>query len=143
MTSLSDVFEMFLSLITDDLYSIFDAQDTEDDLILLLKQIVPKFEFPREPISIENGVFNRELIQEEINILANLMMEQWLRRKIMDQRNVRLEYGDKDFALRSQQAHLKVLNETMREIKEETHYMQRMYNRRTADGRPNYIGLMG
>lgn len=145
MTPFSSIFEVFLSQITDDLYSIFDEKETEKDLTLLLRQAIPRFEFPKDALDVdlEEKVFKRELTMEEINILANLMSEIWLKRKIKDTRVIYMEYGDKDFSLKSQASHLKVLNETLNEMKIETHYMQRMYNRRTKTGQPNYSGIAG
>jgi len=147
MTPFSLIFEFFLSQISDDLYSIFDEQDTENDLTLLLSQAVPNFRFPRQnlinSLDISNRRFNIVLNQEEINIITALMKISWLERKIADQRIIHLEYSDKDFSLKSQQAHLKALNETLVEMERRTLFMQNMYNRRTLSGLPNYDGIAG
>lgn len=144
-TPFSEVFEIFLSLITDDLYSIFDEKETEEDLCILLKQAIPRFEFPKDVIELDsiNKSFTRILTIEEINIIGNIMAELWLGRKIKDQRIINMEYGDKDFSMKSQGSHLKVLNDTLKDLKIETHYMQKLYNRRTKTGTPNYSGIAG
>lgn len=147
MTPFSTIFEFFLSQITDDLYSLFDEKDTEEDLTLLLRQAIPNFQFPRQylmnSVDVTNKCLTVDLDQEEINIITALMKMLWLERKIADMRVIMLEYGDKDFSLKSQQAHLKVLNETLDKMEIRTHYMQRMYNRRTKTGQPNYKGIAG
>ena len=97
-TPFSDIYESFLSKITDDMYMELTKTDTYKMLQDLLISAIPKFEFPRfnlfdyelgEDI-IEDvldysgfidsvneykvGFFNSKLTAEEINILATYMV---------------------------------------------------------------------
>lgn len=145
MTPFSSIFEIFFNQITDDLYCIFDEKETEEDLILLLKQSIPQFEFPKTllDINLEEKCFVNDLSMEEINILASIMVKVWLKRATQDQRLIRLEYGDKDFSMGNQSTHLKILDAKLKDIEQEIYYMQRLYNRRTKTGQPNYSGIAG
>ena len=105
-TKFSKVYNAFLGKITDDMYMELTPQDTLTDLLNLLLDALPGFEFPRKSldyvinrktidsseitendfvISTENDIslidesaFNADLSLEEINILALLMMRSWL-----------------------------------------------------------------
>jgi hypothetical protein len=78
-----------LGKITDDMYMELTPEDTIRDLRNLLVDAIPNFEFPRkslEYILVEDGdsmlsdasYFLVELSNEEINILATLMLGSWL-----------------------------------------------------------------
>ena len=94
-TPFSDIYESFLSKITDDMYMELTKEDTYKMLEDLLLSSIPKFEFPRFDIfdyqkgkeeEIANpetgeptteyivGFFNSKLSLEEINILATYMI---------------------------------------------------------------------
>lgn len=97
-TKFSTVYDCFLGKITDDMYMELTPLDTLKDLRSLLIDAIPGFEFPRKnindyTISVESddlkdeytnfvlndqSTFNIVLTQEEINILAILMMCGWL-----------------------------------------------------------------
>lgn len=56
-------------------------EDTEADLINILVDAIPGFEFPRFPLydyDLEAKTYNVHLTTEEIDILARLMYETWL-----------------------------------------------------------------
>lgn len=107
-TQFSEVYNAFLSKITDDMYMELTPQDTIADLQNLLIGAIPGFEFPRQSLSysiaqetvmayevkendfvisenenirvIDKSAFSADLTYEEINILAILMMREWLQR---------------------------------------------------------------
>ena len=85
-TSFSSIYESFLSKITDDMYMELSKEDTNKILEELLVSSIPKFEFPRfnlyDYTVSEDGedFFQDDLTSEEINILANLMVCNWLQR---------------------------------------------------------------
>ena len=105
-TLFASVYNRFLGKITDDMYMELTPKDTIKDLQNLLIDAIPGFEFPRKSLEYnileraidKNSVniqgfiietadgegyedasyFNVDLISEEINILAILMMNSWL-----------------------------------------------------------------
>jgi hypothetical protein len=107
-TSFATVYNCFLSKITDDMYLELTPEDTLKDLQNLLLNAIPGFEFPKVRLDkylievveintdlvtsndfvighttenfvlVERSYFGHELTNEEINILAILMMEGWV-----------------------------------------------------------------
>lgn len=95
-TSFQEIYDRFFGKITDDMYFIWTKEDTEKDLLNILLDAIPGFEFPRFPLydyNIENLEFNCHLTSEEINILAHLMYNTWLQRQIASIENVRMKYS--------------------------------------------------
>ena len=119
----------------------------------MLISAIPGFEFPRKNINkytLEaaapaNGantidylnddcsVFMMELTQEEINILAVLMMCNWLQRQITSIENVRMKYSGSDFKFTSQANHMSKVQALKTEYERLGFHMQRLYKRRKAD----------
>ena len=98
------IYDRFLSKITDDLYLELTEQDTYNDLQTILINSISGFEFPRFPIFnyqiVEYlnadgdeaiGYFESVLTLEEIDIISDLMMIEWLRRQIASVENTRMK----------------------------------------------------
>jgi hypothetical protein len=102
-----------------------------------LVYIIPNFEFPRKnlydyslsPISVyeesieDTSTFNVELTEEEINILAILMMGAWLQRQITSIENTRMKYSGSDFKMTSQANHLSKLLNLLEESRRDSFHM--------------------
>ena len=147
------VYDRFLSKITDDLYLELTEADTYSDLQTILINAIPGFEFPRKPIfnySIiayandygdsatedlerEEGFFNCELSMEEIDILSDLMMIEWLGRQIASIENIRMKYSGSDFKFTSQANHLDKLLKTKQNFLLGNKHKQRLYKRRNVN----------
>jgi hypothetical protein len=50
---------------------------------------------------VDTSYFKEELTSEEINILAILMMSNWLQRQITTIENIRMKYSGTDFKMTS------------------------------------------
>ena len=76
-------------------------------------------------------------LDEEINILAIIMMEGWLQRQVTSIENIRMKYSGSDFKMTSQANHLSKLLALQTECRRQSHHMQRLYKRRrfVEDGR--------
>ena len=80
--------------------------------------------------------FSAELDSEEINILAILMMSNWLQRQITTIENIRMKYSGTDFKMTSQANHLAKLLSLQSEVNRQSLHMQRLYKRRrNKDGK--------
>lgn len=79
---------------------------------------------------VDKSYFNTELTNEEINILAVLMLRGWLTRQINSCEIVRMKYTGTDFKMTSQANHLSKLISLKEEIEQESLHMQRLYKRR-------------
>ena len=171
-TKFSSVYNRLLEKITDDLYVELTPQDTLRDLQHLLIDAISGFEFPRknlydyelstaevdnssltgssfiiEPLEdnrslVDNSSFANDLTEEEMNILALLMMNGWLQRQVTSIENTRQKYSGTDFKLTSQANHLSKLLSLQTETQRQAFHMQRLYKRRryTDDGsyEPNW-----
>lgn len=167
-TQFSQVYSRFLGNITDDMYMELTPQDTIRDLRNLIINAIPGFEFPRKNLYtysistitkpstevteddfvmstdehsnalIENSSFEAELSSEEINILATLMMINWVQRQVTSIENTRMKYSGSDFKFTSQANHLAKLLTLLTETQRQSHHMQRLYKRRRFDSEGKY-----
>ena len=92
---------------------------------------------PIPEVYIERSHFSVDLTEEEINILAILMMCAWLNRQVASIENIRMKYSGSDFKFTSQANHLSKLLSLLEETQRQSHHMQRLYKRRKTDGKGN------
>ena len=72
------------------MYMEWTEEDTKADLYNILMAAIPNFEFPRFPLYDYNeDSYNVHLTGEEINILAVLMMIEWVQRQTVSIENTR------------------------------------------------------
>lgn len=81
-------------------------------------------------VVVENSYFTTDLTSEEINILALLMMCDWLQRQVTSIENIRMKYSGPDFKMTSQANHLSKLLTLLSECQRQAFHMQRLYKRR-------------
>lgn len=81
-------------------------------------------------VLVEDSYFEAELTSEEINILAILMMINWVQRQVTSIENTRMKYSGTDFKMTSQANHLAKLINLLSECQRQSHHMQRLYKRR-------------
>ena len=146
MTNFQKVYDRFLGKITDDMYLEWTKEDTIRDCENILKDAIPGFEFPRQSLEFEGEAFKADLTEEEINILAILMMKTWFQRQLTSVENIRMKYSGSDFKLTSQANHLSKLISLMDNTDKLDRHMQRLYKRRkTEDGKikSNWSILLG
>jgi hypothetical protein len=156
-TPFSDIYNSFLSKLTDDMYMELDEQQTHRLLEELLLSAIQKFEFPRFDITnyetsheeviikeledgstveeavVTEGHFNIVLIQEEINILATYMVVEWLSQQLASVENTRMKYSGSDFKFTSQANHMAKILNLKQEYEREGFHLQRLYKRRKRD----------
>lgn len=162
-TPFSNVYDSFLSKITEDMYMELNELDTFRLLEELLLNALPKFEFPRQNINdyeleefydeeYYNGVesnnkeviaflynkghFNVNLSLEEIDIIATYMVAGWLSQQLASVENTRMKYSGSDFKFTSQANHMTKILALKKDYEREGFHLQRLYKRR-------YIGANG
>jgi hypothetical protein len=86
--------------------------------------------------------FNVDLSLHEIEILANFMKLEWIKRKINSVSLLQQMVGDKDFRLTSQANHLKVLIDLKSETEKEINSLVTKYSY-TNKRQSLYGGLSG
>lgn len=142
-TKFTKVYDRFFDKITDDMYVELTVQDTEKDCQSLLISAINAFEFPKRSLAYtidavdedmsEESSFNEDLNNNEIEILAGLMVSAWLQRQIASIDNTRQKYYGNSFKLTSQASHLNALLKLKEEIDKQNHKQQRLYGRRQID----------
>jgi hypothetical protein len=133
MTPFQQIYDRFFGKITDDMYMEWTQEDTEKDVLNILLDAIPGFEFPRFPLydyDVNSAQFNSDLTSEEINIFALLMLNNWLQRQITSVENTRQKYSGSDFKMTSQANHLDKLMTLKQETERQSHHYQRLYKRR-------------
>ena len=159
-TPFSEVYESFLSKITDDMYMELSKRETYNMLEDLLISSIPKFEFPRKSLFdyqrgfyipeedckcddncgcpgkdsyVFTGYFNCALTQEEINILSTYMIVEWIGQQLASVENTRMKYSGTDFKFTSQANHMQKLLVIKKDYEREGFHLQRLYKRRILD----------
>ena len=77
--------------------------------------------------------FNADLDDEEINILALIMVEAWVERQLASTEVTRMKYSGSDFKFTSQANHMSKLLSLRTEVRRQAFHMQRLYKRRRTD----------
>lgn len=103
MTSLQTVYDAFLGKMLDDEWTMWEDSEMKEDWRSLLMAAMPWFKFPRVSLDIgldenNNEVFNEDLNNEEIQILATYMKCEWLNRTILTWENIKPLYEERDFS---------------------------------------------
>lgn len=151
-TSFSVIYSSFLSKVTDDMYGeTWTEQDVMKDLELMLRSAVTKFRFPRFPIfdyvlsDEENeGFFNSVLSYDEIEILAQLMMVEWMTRQLATYENTKQKtYSSSDFKLSSQANHMDKLMKIRASFEADVSKTQNLYSRRKRDDKGMFKSTLG
>ena len=139
-TYFESIYSVFLTKVTDEMY----AETWTENLLIAA---IPRFRFPKFKIFdfkksvvneegeiVEQGYFNAVLTYEEISILSNLMVVEWLTRQIMTTENTRQKvYSSSDFKVSSQANHLDKLRKLKESYIAECKTEQVMYGRRRID----------
>lgn len=136
MTSFDDVYKIFLSKITDDMYMELTPEDTVELLNDLLLGSLHYFEFPRQNINdidLDAQYFMVDLTPEEQNIIATYMIVDWLGQQLASVENIRMKYSGSDFKFTSQANHMQKLLQLKKDYERMGFHLQRLYKRRKAD----------
>lgn len=140
MTSLTKVYDAFLSKMLDDEYANWTRDEVEEDLYSLLLAARPWFKFPRKSLEIVDDQFVEDLTNEEIQILSTFMKCEWLNRTILTWENVKPLYEEKDF---SQANLIDKFTQLLKEEKDNAKRLEAVYYR-SINGRPfDYSKLSG
>lgn len=135
MTEYQTVYDAFLAKIKEDDW----AYETDIDMMLcdwrsILESAIPFFKFPKVSLERDNDGFFADLGSDEIQILANLMKEEWLSRTINSWENVKVMYDERDF---SQANLLDKFIKLQENVQAKNRKLQKIYYRSSIDKRDN------
>ena len=134
-------------------YEIKTAVKREDELVPddfvigVVWGTIPEDDAQIPNVIVEQSSFAAELTDEEINILALLMMCAWVNRQVASIENTRMKFTSSDFKMTSQANHLSKMMNLLTEVQRQSFHMQSLYKRRkiTTDGiyASNWSSLRG
>ena len=136
-TSFQEMYDFFLSGITDDMYMEMTEEDTQEVLEELLTSAITSFEFPHwsNPfiLDLENKTFTEKLTLTEMKVIQCYMISEWIGYQLANVDLVRQKYSGSDFKFTSQASHIKQLTAMKQEYDLKALKMQRLYSRREVD----------
>lgn len=131
MTPYQKIYDAFLAKINEDDWSDdTDIEIIEKDWRSILESAIPFFKFPRVALTRDEEGFLNDLGEEEVQILANLMKEEWLSRTINTWENVKVMYDERDF---SQANLLDKFIKLLEQCQEKNRKLQKQYSRSILD----------
>lgn len=110
-----------------------DELTTDDFVIGVVWGVLPEDNAQVPEVIVEQSSFAADLTEEEINILAIMMMVSWVNRQVASIENTRMKYTSADFKMTSQANHLSKLMNLLAETQRQSFHMQRLYKRRKVD----------
>lgn len=133
MKTLRDVYNAFLCKVNEDdwanCYSQEDLEWFTKDWRAFLESAIPYFKFPRCKLTIDEEkeeFLDENMGNEEIEVLANFMKQEWLKRTIDSWENIKTQYDESDF---SQANLLKTFISLREQIKDEARKNEARYYR--------------
>lgn len=118
----------------EDVKVIYRSETTTDDFILaVVWDELPEGNDQEQRVIVDASHFSVGLTEEEINILAILMMTGWVQRQVTSIENTRMKYSGSDFKMTSQANHLQKLLSLLNECNRQSIHMQRLYKRRRTE----------
>ncbi len=136
-TSFQEMYDFFLSGITDDMYMEMTEEDTQEVLEELLTSAITSFEFPHwnNPfiLDLKNKTFTEKLTLTEMKVIQCYMISEWIGYQLANVDLVRQKYSGSDFKFTSQASHIKQLTAMKQEYDLKALKMQRLYSRREVD----------
>lgn len=136
-TTFQEVYDFFLSGITDDMFLEMTKEDTQEMLQEILVAAFPHYEFPqwKNPFDLDmvKKEFTAKLTLEDMRILRSYMIVQWIGFQLANVDLVRQKYSGSDFSFTSQAAHMKQLIAMKQEYEREGFHLQRLQGRRYVD----------
>ena len=147
MITLMDVYDSFLSKVNEDDWArCRTKEDLEwflQDWRAFLNSAIPYFKFPHCKLDIdeEKQVFiDENMSQDEVEVLAVFMKQEWLKRTIDSWENIKTQYDESDF---SQAKLLSTFIELRKQVQTEAEELQAIYYRSVAKRPFHYRNLAG
>ena len=136
-TPLQTIYNTFLAKVEADDWMLTEENQelVKEDWRMILDAAIVQFRYPRLSLDYEGEYFKEDLGNDEIQVLANLMKLEWIRRCIATWDNIRQLYSDKDF---SQANFLDKLNKTGEQVRDECRLLLDRYGR-AENYKPNKL----
>ena len=147
MITLMDIYDAFLAKVNEDdwskCYSKEDLEGYIKDWRSILNSAIPYFKFPRCGLEIdeEKQIFiDENMSQDEVQVLAVYMKQEWLKRTIDSWENIKPQYEESDF---SQANLLKNFISLRQQVITESKFVESVYYRSIKKKPFKYSRLAG
>jgi hypothetical protein len=144
-TPYSTIFDAYFTKVKDDFYDTLDKIELEIELIQIMKAALPRFLYPKVDLEDRDDVtqvFNEDLTNAEVQIIATLMNQVWVEKQISDIEITRQVFKDHDFQLTSQASHLRSLLVLQSTLESQVTRMMHNYSK-VKNREPDFSGLAG
>lgn len=131
MTSFDDIFDMFFSKIHDSELLSMPDDEIDDNLTKFLLSAITNFRSCQRDLNSYDTVamiFNIDLTLDDINILAELMVYEYINKNIKRIELMKQSLSSKDYAMYSQANHISALLSLKEAQRVETRRMLREYS---------------
>jgi hypothetical protein len=130
-TPFEDVYSFFLSKVTDFSFANFTDDELEDELDQFLRSASSKF-FSAGDVRLQKDLtvkeFANDLTDLEKEILASLMVVEYLNPKIIATENMKQFLASKEYKIYSQANHLSKMIELRNQVKSEVNHLMTLYS---------------
>lgn len=131
-----DVYEFFLSKISDYSFLKLTDEDLESDLLIYLKTAISNFHVCKVDLSSRDEIlkqFEEDLSDSEKDILANLMVVYYLKPRVISSEHYKLAMSDSDYKTYSQANHIKEVMNLYKDVRTEVDKLITKYSYRNID----------
>ena len=137
-TDYQDVYDALLTRVRrDEDWDKLQDDDIYTDILEIMNSAIPLFLYPREDLRTRNDntqQFTADLQEDTINVLAEFMYAQWIRRKVADTTTITQMFHSKDVQQYSQANHLAATKELAKDALKEARRMAADYQKIDANG---------
>jgi hypothetical protein len=130
-TPFEDIYVFFLSKVTDFSFANFTDLELEDELEMYLRSASAKFFSAGETRLIKDFAlreFRNDLTDLEKEILASLMIVEYLNPKIIATENMKQFLASREYKIYSQANHLSKMIELRNQVKQEVNHLMTLYS---------------
>lgn len=126
-TEFQEVYDIFLSKITDFDYLNLVESDLQEELLQKLKSATATFFGSDIRLNIDMEIFNKELDGIEQEILAYGILYEWLSPTVFSIENTKQYINSSDWKIYSQANHLDELRLLLKDVEKKRDYLMRRY----------------
>lgn len=135
-TPYTDVYEFFLSKISDYAFLKFTDEELVEEFFIYLRTAISNFEVSKVDLSERDDVlreFANDLTDKEKDILASLMVVAYLKPRVVTSENYKLAMSDSDYRIYSQANHIKEVMNLYKEVRKEVEKLMTRYTYKNID----------
>ena len=127
MTNIEELYEMFLSKITDYKFLTLIDEEIEDEMFKYFKSARAKFYRCRNSLEVVDKKIQSDLTYYEIEVLVALMLVEYITPKLISGENMSQSLSDKDFKIYSQANQLREIRLLLNSMEAKAERMMTTY----------------